>query len=70
MVDSSGGLYFQGDSSGVDKVVCGSTSQYIKMHYYNNGVFDNVDLFFFNQNEAMAYASTLTQTIPKCPGVY
>lgn len=45
---------------------CGSTSQYIKTNFYNDdGSFDNVDLFFFDQSAAMNYAAGLTEAIPQ-----
>jgi len=65
-VDSTGELYFGNDPTDINKIVCGSTAQYIKTHYYENGKFDNVDLYFYNENEAMAYANSLTASIPPC----
>lgn len=67
-VDSSGLLYFGGDTTSGNVIVCGSTSQYIKTHYLQNGAQNGVDLFFFNQADAMAFAATLTPThdIPPC----
>lgn len=49
------------------EIVCGSTSQYIKSHHLNaGGVFDNTDLWFFNEADALAYAGTLIEAIAPC----
>ncbi|HBG04164.1 MAG: hypothetical protein A2075_22760 [Geobacteraceae bacterium GWC2_58_44] len=64
-VTASGLLYDGTDSTEGNTVVSGSTAQYIKTYYTVNGVFDNVDLYFFEQAPAMAYASTLTASIPR-----
>ena len=63
-VTASGLLYDDGDTTSGNTIVSGSTDQYIKTHYTVNGVFDNVDLLFYNQAEAMAFAGTLTASIP------
>lgn len=63
-VNVFGMLTTNGDATSGNTVVSGSTAQYIKTHYTINNVFDNVDLYFFNQAEAMAYASGLTASIP------
>lgn len=63
-VNVFGMLYTNGDTTSGNTVVSGSTTQYIKTHYTVNNAFDNVDLYFFNQAEAMAYASGLTASIP------
>jgi hypothetical protein len=71
-VDENGGLYFGNTVEELDgttartTIVCGSTSQYIKTHYTENGVFDNVDLYFFDEAEALAFASTLSGSIAPC----
>lgn len=63
-VDASGLLYFAGNTTDGNSVTSASTKDYIKTRYTINGTFDNVDLFFFDQNTAMTYASTLTSSIP------
>ncbi|ETR66408.1 MAG: hypothetical protein OMM_12834, partial [Candidatus Magnetoglobus multicellularis str. Araruama] len=63
---NSGLLYFGGDSSEGNKIVCGSTSQYIKTHYLKNGVYNNTDLYFFNEIDAMNSAALWGGQIPKC----
>lgn len=65
-VTASGGLYYDDDQSGVNKIVCGGTSQYVKTHYIENNVFNNVDLYFFDESDALNYANTLTESIPPC----
>jgi len=53
-----------------NRVVCGSTSDYIKTHFVTNDgsgeVFDNVDLYFFDKQKALDYAAALTESIPRC----
>ena len=66
-VTASGLLYDDGDTTSGNTIVSGSTDQYIKTHYTVNGVLDNVDLLFYNQAEATAFASTLTASIPPSP---
>jgi hypothetical protein len=65
-VTSDGMLYSEGNTNEGNKIVCGSTSQYIKTHYTENGQFDNTDLLFFNEEDALSYANTLTRSIPRC----
>ena len=55
-----------GTSDEYNVIVCGGTADYVKTHYMDGGVFDNVDLFFFDQAKALAYAATLTYDIPPC----
>ena len=64
-VDLEGGLYFADGSAEVN-VICDGTDQYIKTHYEVDGVFDNVDLFFFDETDATDFASTLTESISPC----
>lgn len=65
-VNEAGLLYFDGEETEGFQIVCGSTSQYIKTHYLWGGEFDGVDLFFFNESEALAYANNLTAPISPC----
>lgn len=64
-VTDAGLLYFGTDPNEGNIIVSGSTETYIKTWYTIGGIFDNVDLFFFDQDTAMAFASTLTASIPK-----
>lgn len=66
-VNNAGALY--GDGTGINTIVCGSTPQYIKTHYMDTEHVHghkNVDLFFFNEADALAYAATLTKRIEPC----
>ena len=65
-VNASGQLFFQGDESGVIILSCGSTDQYLKTEAYDDGSLDSVDLYFFNLDDALAFADTLTAPIPPC----
>jgi len=64
-VTAQGLLYTDSDVTAGNSIVSGSTADYIKTHYTVNGVFDNVDLFFFDQEKALAFASMLTASIPR-----
>jgi hypothetical protein len=64
-VTEAGLLYVGGSTIDGNTIVAGSTSEYIKTEYSVNGVFDNVDLYFFDQATAMAYADNLTASIPR-----
>lgn len=63
-VDATGSLYFGGDTTKVNSIVPGSTADYIRTNYVDNGVADNVDLYFFDEAKALAYAGTLSASIP------
>lgn len=65
-VDENGMLHSTDDPTSGNTIVCGSTADYIKTHYTLDGELDNVDLFFFNQADALAYAATLTASIAPC----
>lgn len=65
-VDAFGALLFEGAEDGVSVITCGGTQQYIKTESLDSGVFDVVDLFFFNESDAVAFASTLNEPIPRC----
>ncbi|NEX23455.1 hypothetical protein G3480_24725 [Thiorhodococcus mannitoliphagus] len=64
-VDSNGGLYFDGDPSLIG-VICGSTSQYLRVDYFENGEPVGRDAFFFNEEDAMNAAKLLTSSISPC----
>ena len=54
--------------SDYNEYISGSISEgCIKTNYYENGVLDNVDLFFTDETEAMNFANTLTSSITSCP---
>ncbi|MBV1888948.1 MAG: hypothetical protein KUG67_01750 [Proteobacteria bacterium] len=63
---TDGMLHAAGDTSGRTTIVCGSTDQYIKTHYTEDGLFDNTDLWFFDEAAALEYAGTLTGAIESC----
>jgi len=64
-VTAGGLLYTDTDVTAGNIIVNGSTADYIKTNYTINGNFDNVDLYFFDQAKALAFASTLTASIPQ-----
>jgi hypothetical protein len=64
-VTDDGLLFFQGDSSAVYKI-CEISGDYLKTIRTENGEFDNVELFFFQQEAALKYASSLTSQVPGC----
>ncbi len=66
-ITASGVFHVDEDTEGSgNKIVCGSTSDFIKTHYIEDGMVDNVDLFFFERQKALDYSDTLTQPIPAC----
>ena len=65
-VDTSGALLFEGSEGGFSVITCGGTQQYIQTESLDNGVFDVVDLLFFNESDAVAFASSLIEPIPRC----
>ena len=64
-VDGGGNLTF-GNDPGYEKIVCGGNSQYFRTHYYENGKYADADLFFYNQSDALNYASLMTGDVPPC----
>ena len=66
-ITAEGLLYEDADDTSTGNlIVCGSTDKYIKTHYLNNNGFDGVDLFFFNEIDALNFAEALTEDIPAC----
>jgi hypothetical protein len=68
-VSDNGLLYIEEDqdtASEGNRITCGSTSDYIKTQFVVNEQFDNVDLYFFDKQTALDYASGLTESIPVC----
>ncbi|MCG6200260.1 hypothetical protein [Psychromonas antarctica] len=68
-VSDNGLLYIEEDqdtASEGNRISCGSTSDYIKTQFVVNEQFDNVDLYFFDKQTALDYASGLTESIPVC----
>ena len=49
-----------------NRLVCGSTDQYIKAHREEDGMIINTELYFFDESDALDYASDLTSAIPGC----
>ncbi|NEX23753.1 hypothetical protein G3480_26400 [Thiorhodococcus mannitoliphagus] len=64
-VDSNGGLYFDGDPSLI-AVVCGSTSQYLRADFYENGETspETRNAFFFTEEDAMNAAKLISGISP------
>ena len=65
-VDASGQALFGGDEEEVSVITCGSTDQYFKTEAFVDGVFDSVDLYFFNVADAFIFDNSLTGAIPRC----
>ena len=65
-VNASGQLIFQGNESIVSVLSCGSTDQYLKTESYDDGSLDSIDLYFFNLDDALAFAASLTAPIAQC----
>lgn len=63
---NSSGLLYHGEMGNGNIIVCGSTEQYIKTHYVEEGITDNTDLYFFNETDALAYASNITADVAPC----
>jgi hypothetical protein len=64
-IDANGVLYLTYvNQSG--KIVCGGNSQYIRIHGYENGVFNNAELTFYNLVDAQNYASLMSGDVPPC----
>lgn len=61
---TDGALHGADDSSGRSTITC-TTSDYLQIEYTINGEFDNVDRYYFDKSSALAYASTLTDQIPR-----
>jgi len=64
-VNSNGELYFSNDSSYIYKI-CGKTSNYLIVEYYENGTLDNIELLYLNQEDAINSARNITGQIPGC----
>lgn len=65
-VNTAGMLFFDDDTTSGNTIMCGGAPQYLKTHHIENSVFDNVDLFFYNESDAMSYTASLTSSIPPC----
>jgi hypothetical protein len=65
-VGDNGRFHGAGDDTQGGFVVCGGTDEYLKTHHIVNGEFDNTDLMFFNETDALDYVSTLSQPISPC----
>lgn len=65
-VDATGVLFFEAAEGGASVITCGGTTQYIKTEALEDGVVDSVDLYFFRESDAFAFASTLIAPIPRC----
>ncbi|MBV1916281.1 MAG: hypothetical protein KUG72_12905 [Pseudomonadales bacterium] len=66
VVTAEGAVHAVGESNAINIIVCGGTDDYFKAHHVEDGIFDNADLWFYEQDAALAYASSLTETIPPC----
>ena len=65
-VNINGMLYENNKGNQGRVVACESNEQYVKTHALSNGLFDSVDLLFFDVTQALEFAETLTETIPRC----
>ena len=65
-VDASGQIFFGGEDAEVTVLSCGSTDQYLKTEAYADGTLDSVDLYFFNVDDALAFANSLSAPIAPC----
>jgi len=63
-VTSAGLLYYENHITEGNTITC-STANYIKTDYTINGVFDNVDIYFFEEDRAVNFANTLSNSIPQ-----
>ncbi|GGA67231.1 hypothetical protein GCM10011369_06100 [Neiella marina] len=48
------------------KIVCGSTENYLKTHYIDNGEYGGTDLWFFDRDAALDFSVALTEDISPC----
>ncbi|EGV30304.1 hypothetical protein ThidrDRAFT_2778 [Thiorhodococcus drewsii AZ1] len=65
-VDDTGLLYFDGDATEGNLIACNHTDEFIRTHYMYENEVDNVDLYFFDRQEALDYASSMTQAPEPC----
>ena len=63
-VTSAGLLFYGNDITEGNTITC-STVDYIKTDYTINGVFDSVDIYFFEEDKAVNFAKTLSNPIPQ-----
>ena len=62
---TSAGLLFYGNNITEGNTITCSTVDYIKTDYTINGVFDSVDIYFFEEDKAVNFAKTLSNPIPQ-----
>ena len=62
---TSAGLLFYGNNLTEGNTITCSTVNYIKSDYTINGVFDSVDIYFFEEDRAVNFANTLSKPIPQ-----
>jgi hypothetical protein len=58
-------LLFYGNNITEGNMITCSTVNYIKSDYTINGVFDSVDIYFFEEDRAVTFAKTLSNSIPQ-----
>jgi hypothetical protein len=63
-VTNAGMLYYDGVTTEGNTIIC-NTANNIKTDYTENGAFDNVDVFFFEQRLAKRFADGLDTLIPQ-----
>lgn len=66
---SNAGLLSNEETNRGSIIVCGGTDQYIKTHFVIDGNIDNAYLYFFDETDALDFASNLTESIPPCTDV-
>ena len=62
---TSAGLLFYGNNITEGNTITCSTVNYIKTDYTINGVFDSVDIYFFEEDRAVNFANTLSKPVPQ-----
>lgn len=55
-----------GDSPDRGLDLCDSSDTFVKAHFKENNVFDNVDLFFFNKSDALNSVKIMGGQVPEC----
>jgi hypothetical protein len=63
-VNENGELYTDNPSN--FSRICGKTEQYLITEYYENNSLDNIDLLFFDKDDALNTARNLGTSIPGC----
>ena len=57
------GYLLDGGNKG-ERIACDGTKDYIQIHYISDGMFESVDRWYFDKDKAVAYANSLSASIP------